>query len=226
MRGPCLKQMGPRVVGAEVRPKMEYDEASAEAKRQEIVGQMADALEAAVGPDGHRLAAVAAEHFLTVTAPYSDASPLGRITMLEGGAGGAQSVKPGNIVLNLRKLIIAAANGTITVISTMASPWLVLLGALVVWDSLWSCVVVRISEQHASVLWAMWVKRDERQTIAISDVPLSVNRERARFGRAPLADSDIALAIESLHRMRCIELFAPDPTRYWLREWVTLKYAA
>lgn len=203
---------------------MTYDETRAEAKRRELRILMADALARAGGAEGLRVADIAADQFFAVTAPYSGSAHLEEVRMRPGGLGGASSVKPGNVFLNLRKLIIAIANGTITVAGTMVTPWLAVLGALVVWDSLSSCLQLEIGDTQASVLWGMWVSRDAKTTVAKDEVATCVNRERARFERVSLGQGEIDLALEQLLRMGCIAHFANDPSRYWLREWVSVGY--
>ncbi len=203
---------------------MGYDETKAEAKRQELRTLMAGAFGPAGGDEADRLAAEAVDHFASVTAPEAGALLATRTTLREGGLGGGTSTKPGNVVLNLRKLIVAIASGGLTIAGALAAPWTVVLGALVVWDALWSCLQLEISDVQACVLCGLWTSRDERGTVPKQEVPEIVNRERAKFSRQPLADEEIDFAVRDLTKMRCIGESVGDPTRWWLREWVRIKY--
>ena len=60
------------------------------------------------------------------------------------------STKPGNVTLNMRKLAVAIASGALTITGAIATPWTLLLGALVTWDSLWSCLQLDLGEIEAS----------------------------------------------------------------------------
>ena len=144
------------------------------------------------------------------------------ITMSAGGRRGARSRKLGNLALNLGKLVGTLASGTVAVAGiTTAAPWLAFLGALVLWDSIWSKMNLEIQEREASVLWAMWATRDDKNRVPQAGLLESVNAERARHGRAPLSQAELDDALATLSRMHTIEDAHPQ---WWLREWVQVKF--
>ena len=203
---------------------MGYSEEKAEARRQELRAAVAASLDGVAGEDAARLASEVVDHFASVTAPHWEAR-FELVTLRPGGLGGGSTTKPGNVVLNLRKLVVAIANGAITIAGGLAVPWVLIVGALVVWDNLWSCLQLEIGDNQACVLWTLWNGRDEDRTFPKRDVQDAVNRERSRFGMQPLGAGEIDHAIGDLVRMGCIKDAVRDPGRWWLREWVSIEYS-
>lgn len=203
---------------------MGYDERKAEEKRKELRTLIAGALKPSVSDQADRLAAEVMQHFISVSAPYKEPLSIGLITMHSGGRHGATSTKPGNVTLNMRKLVVAIASGTLTITGAIATPWALLLGALVAWDSLYSCLQLEIGEVQASVLWALWENRDENNTVAKNDVQDFVNRERTTFGQQSLNAKEIEYALEDLKRMGCIKESRSDAGRWLLCERVWVSY--
>jgi hypothetical protein len=124
----------------------------------------------------------------------------------------------------MRKLTATAAAGTLAVVGTIANPWTVPLAALVLWDAVWSRSEVDIQEREASVIWAMWVNRDEKGEISKGRLLALVNSERAQYGRLPLSETELKDAIALLKKMRCVERSKTDQSKWWLREWVRINW--
>lgn len=203
---------------------MGYDERRAEEKRKELRTLIAGAFRPLVSDQADRLAAEVMQHFISVSAPYWEPPFIEFITMHSGGRHGATSTKPGNVTLNMRNLVMAIASGILTITGAMATPWALLLGALVTWDSLWSCLQLEIGEVQASVLWALWKNRDENNTVAKNYVQDLVNRERAEFGQQSLTEKEVEYALKDLKRMGCIKESSNDAGRWWLCESVRVSY--
>lgn len=165
------------------------------------------------------------QHFITVSAPYwKPPPPIELIKMHSGGKHGATSTKPGNVTLNMRNLVVAIPSGILTITGAMATPWALLLGALVTWDSLWSCLQLEIGEVQASVLWALWKYRYENNTVAKNYVQGLVNRELAELGQQSLTEKEVEYALKDLRRMGCIKESSNDAGRWWLCESVRVFY--
>ena len=203
---------------------MEYETERADAKRQDLKAIIAGSLrESGIG-DVDLLADRVVQRFADVTAPSCGPVVSQFMVLGEGGVGGGSTTKPGNVVLNLGKLLRAVASGILTVAGAAAVPWLLVIGALVTWDALWSCLNLKLTEDHACVVWALWKSRDVNNTFPKSDVLDEVNRERAAFGKQPLSAMEVDRALADLARMGCIKQSANDPQRWWLREWVRINY--
>ncbi len=203
---------------------MAREEDRATAKRLEIEALVASSLRDGQVDDAEHVAEETVRQFITVTAPVSEPPRMGYMTLREGGIGGGSTTKPGNVVLNLANLVRAIAGGTLTITGASASPWTLLIGALVTWDSLWSCLRLHIGEHDACVAWALWVNRDAHNTIAKADVIDAVAGERRAFGKQRLDSREIEDALRNLQKMRCIQQSGKNPDRWWLREWVAIKY--
>jgi hypothetical protein len=204
---------------------MGYQQEKAEAKRQELEAIIADALRGSEVGSAEQLAGEVVREFASLTAPYWSPPPLHFMTLQPGGLGGGSTTKPGNVTLNLRKLVRAIGSGTLTIAGATVAPWMLLIGALLTWDALWSCLRLEISEDQACVAWALWSVRDGGNTVAKVEVFEAVTRERKRFGKRSLSTQEVGYALRELERMGCIRASVNDPGRWWLREWVRVTYA-
>lgn len=169
-------------------------------------------------------AAYVVQNFARVTPPEKGEARLELITLDRGGIDGGTSTKPGNILLNMRKLVATLAGGALTIVGSTHSPWTLLLGALVVWDSIYSGSQVALSEREAAIVWTMWLKSDDKQTIPHAQLLPLVNDHLERHGRGRISPEQLADSLRILERMRCIQRSGTDPSRWWLREWVSVKY--
>lgn len=164
------------------------------------------------------------KHFAAIAPPDSElVASSSRVDMDAGGRGGGVSVKPGNVRLNMRQLVSAIASGVLTVVGAVQLPWTAVFGALVIWNNLFAASRVALSESDASVLWTLWLNRDDENTVAEAGLLGRVNEERRRHGRADLAQRDLDESLQRLSRLQSIER-AADKSRWWLREWVSVKY--
>jgi hypothetical protein len=135
-----------------------------------------------------------------------------------------QSIKPGNIRLNMRELITAIAGGVLTVVGVVAAPWTILLGGIVIWATLRKAATVELREREASVLWTMWEHKDANRCIADADLFDLVNTERERHGYLRLSRQEVERAIDKLLEIGCIELSINDDSKWWLQEWMSEPY--
>jgi hypothetical protein len=137
---------------------------------------------------------------------------------------GGVSVKAGNIRVDMRRLLVAGAQTTRDVVATVKSPWLLPLTALILWDRLWSLLSIEITDKEASVIWTMWMNCDERRTISEAGLLESVNQLRESKEHGPLTGQELQDALERLAKMGCIAPSKADPSRWWLSEWIRVKY--
>ena len=207
---------------------MANSDESADPKHQELRTLIGEALQEIGLDDAERLADQVEAHFANVTPPSVDVDielpPLEMMTVRPGGRGGGVTTKPGNVVLNWRKLITAIASGALTIAGTAAMPWMLVVGALVTWDRVYSSAQLEINEVQACVAWSLWVSRDAASTVAKSEVFDVVNRERDNFGQQQLSVKEVDYALRDLERMGCIHQSRSDPDSWWLREWVRVRY--
>lgn len=166
-------------------------------------------------------------HFVTVSPPEAEiTTEITRdlMTLRPGGHLGARSVKPGNVKLNMRKLVAAVAGGVFTTVGVLQVPWTAVLGALVVWDTLYSAATLELSEREAAVMWTLWQLKDENHTVSDAGLLEYVNATRKQFGRNELSRQELKDALTKLEQMGTIKRCSRDKSRWWLREWVRVAY--
>ena len=112
------------------------------------------------GLDAETTARAVIDSFVQITPPEAAPTIVEFISLPSGGRGGGRSVKPGNLLLNMRKLFTAIASGVITTASVIGAPWTAPFAALVLWDRVWSGLNIDITEREAVLLWTMWNNRD------------------------------------------------------------------
>jgi hypothetical protein len=137
---------------------------------------------------------------------------------------GGESVKPGNITVDMRRLVTAGAQTVRDITSVLKMPWLAPVIALVMWDRIWSLLKVQISEVEAVLIWVMWMNCDEEHVVAESILLEKVNAERTRHSRKPITQGEFEAALATLEKMKCIQHSRNDGSKWWLRERVSVKY--
>lgn len=210
---------------------MELDHERATAKRKEIIQEISSKLASptlfgdGLPPDElANLSEKIFDHFVRISAPEKPEMILHMITMSQGGRGGARSTKPGNILLNIQKLIAAVAGGVVTIAGAVSMPWTLPFAGLLVWDSLWSGAQRDIPEIDAAVLWTMWKHCDEDQCVPKGTLLPLVNAELQKFGRQTISQIQLEDSIGNLKNIACVQDSKQDPSALWLREWVQVNY--
>lgn len=161
------------------------------------------------------------ENFANVTPPEIDTT-IYLITMNHWSRG-ARSSKPGNILLNWRKLLIDGAESILTITGAVSVPWLIPLAGLIVWNKVWSLLNIKIDERHAVVIWVMWHNRDEENCIEEEKILGLVNEELENYNRPKIPQKELEDILKDLEEMQCIEKIQ-DKNKWWLREWVKTVY--
>lgn len=211
---------------------MEHDREMAKHKKQELVGLAKEAIlkywcSAGFDESPGEAQKVAAEiigDFTRVTPPEKEPIGWGLFIMRPGGRGGGRSIKPGNILLNFRKLVASVAAGGLTVVGAVAVPWTGPLAALVVWDILWSNLKAEVSEREAAIIWTMWVNREDNGCVSDAELLDAVNSEFKRNGRSSISREELDDSLATLNRMGCIKRSKTDASMWWLREWVRVDF--
>jgi hypothetical protein len=145
--------------------------------------------------------------------------------IVEGGGEEAVSIKPFNILLNMRRLIQAITGGVIAFSGVPTMPWLAVVAALFVWCTLYEAATEKLSEKDASVLWTLWVRRDtQNNTIPDAGLLRKVNAERKKYGHTRISPEELKESLDHLVHIKSIERYSEDETRWWLREWVKVTY--
>lgn len=160
--------------------------------------------------------------FVELTPPTEPEIQLHLLTMRPSGVGGGQSRKPGNIYLHWKKLFDVFPDVTIAVAGATASPyWLIPFIALYVWNKLWCGSAETLTENEASVIFALWKHRNNENRISEDAGFEKCNkiRESAKFPLLTRHEFDVAM--NRLVSMGCVEI---ESGIIWLREWVCIQY--
>ena len=158
------------------------------------------------------------DKFCRIKEPEFKPPPIQYIT-LDSTKNTGSSIKPGNILLNMRKLLIDSSEIGLTVAGVIATPYLIPLAALIVWNKVWSNIKVDLTEEHAMTIKLMWENRDtERNWIEERTIFKLYNEYLKSKNRNIILIEDFQKILSDLERMKCVEKSGED--NWWLREWV------
>lgn len=212
---------------------MDYNYERANKKKEELIRVAEESLlkylQSSDGGDSAQAKLIATEtinHFAKITPPEQE-HPTFKFELLRmdsGGRGGAQSVKAGNLLLNMHKLVTAVAGGVLAVAGIAGAPWTAPFAAIMVWESVWSGLKIDISEREAAVLWTLWTNSDGSKHVPADGLLDSVNSELAAYGRSAISQQELEDSLEALRRINCIDRSGSDRPTWWLREWVEVGY--
>jgi hypothetical protein len=164
--------------------------------------------------------------FATLSAPEVEEPRIGYITIDSVSRPEATSRKPGNIVLNWRKLIdlvpdtalagLGAATG-----STAVLPWAIPLAGLYIWNKVWRAAEEKLTEVEASIVLALWKNRNPDHKVIEADGFTYTNTLRTNVGQSPLTLGQYTEGVTRLARIECVEI---EDGVIWLREWIRVRF--
>lgn len=204
---------------------MEYDEDAARAKRAQLLAIAADGPVGRVLPEQARRRLVDA--FAKITPPEEPEITIGLITISSlYDAPKASSRKPGNVVLNWRKLLDIVPDVSLAGLGAATLPVApqvaVVLAGLYIWNKVWRGAVEEFSDVEAVTILALWEHKNEKDRISEQDGFARTNEVRERYALPPLTANQYASAVNRLVSLECIEL---EDGIIWLREWARKKYS-
>lgn len=157
-------------------------------------------------------------NFATVTEPESTFL-MHQVTLHSGGGG--VSRKPGNIVLNWRKLFDVGPDALVAGSAIESNtPFVRGLIGLYVWNKVWRGAEEVLSDAEASVIESLWLDHGRNRRVTSDDAFTAVNGARRVAGLTELARGDFERTIDRLIAMHCVEV---ENDEIWLREWVRRK---
>ncbi len=125
----------------------------------------------------------------------------------------AKSVKPGNISLNWKKLLLSGAESTFHTMACISNPILIPLAAIIIWNKIWTNLQIDLDQRHATVLWTMWHNCDNNKKIDKIDLLSLVNEECQKFNIPILHEKELSDICHDLERIKCIE--DVDQSKRW-----------
>jgi hypothetical protein len=204
---------------------MELDQRAAELKRQEL-RDAAVAVRLTVADFSDDAVEAALNAFSRVTPPEEPEFSIGLITVSSlYSAPTASSRKPGNVLLNWKKLTDIVPDLSLAGLGAATLPipvvWSAVLEGLYVWNKIWRGSVEEFSDTEATTILALWKARNGENKTLEDDGFNKVNALRSSYSLPSLSRGQYTAAINRLVQIRCIEL---DNGVVWLREWVEVKY--
>lgn len=161
--------------------------------------------------------------FVSISPPLEEPPMMQLLTMdsLRNYKDGS-SIKPGNILLNIRKLIEAIPE-VVSIGAGMVSDnhIVTVCGALSLWLKLRDIATINISKEQAFVIVALWKNCNSNHKISLDDGFIATNNLFDQYGEPEIASLKYNMIIDSLVKIECIEL---TEEIIWLREWISKNY--
>lgn len=161
--------------------------------------------------------------FVSISPPLEEPPMMQLLTMdsLRNYKDGS-SIKPGNILLNIRKLIEAIPE-VVSIGAGMVSDnhIVTVCGALSLWLKLRDIATINISKEQAFVIVALWKNCNSNHKISLDDGFIATNNLFDQYGEPKITSLKYNMIIDSLVKIECIEL---TEEIIWLREWISKNY--
>lgn len=152
-----------------------------------------------------------------------EASTTELVTMGPGGVRGMISRKPSNVRLNVRKALDFALSAVIAATGGLHFPYPGALVALYLLNRVAEPFEFALDEQHAAVLWTLWVNRDKNTlTVARDGLLVLVHHEQKDYGRTQMSQGELDDRLAELARIGSIELTSDLVT---VRERVAVRFS-
>lgn len=161
--------------------------------------------------------------FISISPPLEEPPRMQLLTMdsLRNYKNG-RSIKPGNILLNIRKLIETIPE-VISIGAGMVcdNHIVTVCGALSLWLKLRDIATINISKEQAFVIVALWRSCNPNHEISLDDGYIATNNLFKQYGEPGITNLKYNMIIDSLVKIECIEL---TEEIIWLREWISKDY--
>tara|TARA_R110001592_G_C13149786_1_gene748072 strand:- start:1493 stop:2113 length:621 start_codon:yes stop_codon:yes gene_type:complete len=205
---------------------MGWDREREAEKRGEILQSVIAALRIhnIEAPDVTTLADAILHNLVQTSPPEEENHQVHLIIMGHMGRGGGRSTKPGNIRLNIGKLMEAIASGVLTTVGAVQLPFTAPFAALLVWCSLLRSTQVAITETEGCVLYVMWVYKNQDRDIEKSTLLTLCNGLLEKYDKPLLTQGVLNESLSALQKIRAIETSPRSSAKWWLRERAQVSY--
>lgn len=161
--------------------------------------------------------------FISITPPLEKPLTMQFFTMdsLRNYKDGS-SIKPGNILLNIGKLIEAIPEIVSVGAGMVCDNFVITIcSALSLWIKLRDIATIKISKEQAFVIAALWKNCNSNHKISLDDGFIAANNLLNQYGEPEITSVKYNIIIDSLVKMECIKL---TEEIIWLREWINREY--
>jgi len=201
---------------------MKFDEKRAEVKRKELTYIVSGILQNYNIQNKEKISSIIIDRFVDDITPPETELIRYKLEMRPIGIGGGKSIKPGNILLNWRKLLVGASETILTVAGAVATPWLIPFAGIVVLNTILSLSTIEITERHAAVIWTIWSNRDPKNCVEGKVILKLVNKELQKYNRPKMNQKELDMVLKDLKKMKCIKEI--EENKWCLREKVKVSY--
>jgi hypothetical protein len=201
---------------------MKFDEKRAEVKRKELTYIVSGILQNYNIQNKEKISSIIIDLFVDDITPPETELIRYKLEMRPIGIGGGKSIKPGNILLNWRKLLVGASETILTVAGAVATPWLIPFAGIVVLNTILSLSTIEITERHAAVIWTIWSNRDPKNCVEGKVILKLVNKELQKYNRPKMNQKELDMVLKDLKKMKCIKEI--EENKWCLREKVKVSY--
>jgi len=200
---------------------MGYDNEALVKKRHELLALSQSSVPSSVEA-GEDIAEFLIDKFIHIEPPAIEFA-LYFMTIAAKNCYDGVSRKPGNIVLNWRKLMDVIPDSIVAVATSVSVPsWVLPFVGLYVWNKIWCGSEEKLTEIEATIIYALWKNRNRNNNKISEDSSFKkTNLARREMNLLELSRTEFDLGINRLLKMRCIEI---ENGVIWLREWVKIEY--
>lgn len=132
------------------------------------------------------------------------------------------SIKPGNIKINMKKLIDTLPESVEAGVAlAMDIPILKVCAALHIWKMIRNVMSVEITKEQAVVIMSLWKNADERHIISLEKGWDCANRMCRQTSNKEFTQERYTTILEELERIESIKV---NEDGIWLCEWVAQRY--
>jgi hypothetical protein len=206
---------------------MAFDYERAKEKESEILNSVSEFLlsNSVSKKEAGELSKLILTKGIFVSPPEKEEYLMEFIMLKPSGRGGGRSRKPGNIKLNISKVIDGVANGAFVITGAIQVPILIPMAFIILWRSMINTTEVELSENDAGIIWAMWVNRDRgKNTISNIRLLQIVNIHFKKYSRTPITQKDLDSSLDNLIKIRSIKKSKASVDNWWLCEYIRISY--
>jgi len=177
------------------------------------------------GPTGREIREAATLVVDSVAAITEPATTYSSSYMAVGRPGtGGVSTKPGNVLLDMRKLFPLAANSALAVAGFPAAPWLLPVAAYALWCSLKTAAQVDLTKREGAVIWTMWHNRTVSGVVKSAGLLALVNADLRKYGCPTTNRRGLEISLARLERLGSIAHPQYAPSDWIIRELVQIRW--
>jgi len=146
------------------------------------------------------------EQFIEVSSPILIEGQEQLVSIHENSSGGGISLKPGNIIVNWKKLSYNLPDFVITISAVTGPSWVIPFVLLNVIKMLYGVASLTLEADHATCLLALWEYNRGDTAIKESNGLLIINQFRAKNNQKPLSRAGFRKILDELESIKCVKI--------------------